>query len=143
MFSVYIVNRAGSLIYQKDLSEAMPRLDGNDYIRCGSTFHTLSSIADQIAPISSTGIEAIQTDTFALRCFHSLTGLKIFVLAEKDARDADLVEILSAIYKHYSDYVMKNPFYTDGMLIKVALFEEKINSLAKAYQAHYKAHYRS
>ena len=142
MFSVYIVNRAGSLIYQKDLAESMPRLDGNDYIRCGSTFHTLSSIADQIAPVASSGIAAIQTDTFALRCLHSLTGLKIFVLAEKDARDADLVEILSAIYKHYSDYVMKNPFYTDGMLIKVSLFEEKIDSLAKAYRARYKAHYR-
>ena len=144
LFSVYIVNRAGSLIYQKDLApEAMPRLDGNDYIRCGSTFHTLSSIAEQIAPTAvSSGIAAIQTDTFALRCLHSLTGLKFFVLAERDARDADLAEVLSAIYKHYSDYVMKNPFYTEGMLIKVALFEEKIDSLAKAYRAHYNTHYR-
>ena len=142
LFSVYIVNRAGSLIYQKDLSPNLPRLDGNDYIRCGSTFHTLSSIAEQIAPVASSGIHAVQTDTFTLRCFHSVTGLKIFVLAEKDTRDADLTEVLSSIYKNYSDYVMKNPFYTEGMLIKVALFEEKIDNMAKAFRAHYKTHYR-
>ena len=128
LFALYIVNRAGTLIYQKNLAANMPTLSGNEYIRAGSTFHTLSSIAEQAAPVLSAGIESIHTDAFTLRCLHSLTGFKFVILAERNANESDLAEVLAGIYRNFSDYVQKNPFYTEGMLIKIDLFEDKVSS---------------
>ena len=50
--------------------------------------------------------------------------------------------MLAGIYRHFSDYVQKNPFYTEGMLIKIDLFEDKVTRLADKFAAHYKAHYK-
>ena len=44
IYSLYIINKAGGLIYQKDFL-ALPRLAGNDYLRLLSTFHSLHAIA--------------------------------------------------------------------------------------------------
>ena len=41
---LFIINRSGGLIYNQDLSAAAPRLDTNDWLRLGSTFHSLHAI---------------------------------------------------------------------------------------------------
>lgn len=45
LFSLYVINKAGGLIYQQDLSAAAPRLSSNDHLRLGSTFHSMHAIA--------------------------------------------------------------------------------------------------
>lgn len=45
LHSLYIINKAGGLIYQQDLSAAAPRLSSNDHLRLGSTFHSMHAIA--------------------------------------------------------------------------------------------------
>ncbi len=72
---LFIINRSGGLIFNKNLSSMAPNLNVNDCLRLGSTFHGLHAIATQVAPIISAGIEKIETEAFKLQCFQSLTGI--------------------------------------------------------------------
>ena len=143
LYSLYIVNSSGTLIYQRNLQSNLPKLEDNDYIRIGSTFHTLNAMAKQAAPIfSRVGIDTLYTDTFAMKCLETRTGFTFFLLADRRAPDSDLSEVLSAVYRDFSDYVNKNPFYTDGQKVKVEKFEERVTKLAHRFEQHFKAHYR-
>ena len=64
---LFIINKSGGLIYNQDLSPSAPRLTSNDWLRLGSTFHSLHAIAAQVAPIVSGGIEKLETDTLKLQ----------------------------------------------------------------------------
>ena len=142
LFALYITNSAGTLIYQRNLDPTIPTLPDNDYIRMGSTFHTLNAMAKQAAPVVSTGIDTLYADTFVLKCLHTATGFTFFVLADRKAPDSDLAEVLSAIYMHFADYVQKNPFYTEGQRVKVEKFETKVTALSKRFAQHFKTHYK-
>ena len=48
----YIVNKAGGLIFNRDLAPGVPRLSTNEYLRSASTFHSLYAIASQVRPCS-------------------------------------------------------------------------------------------
>ena len=102
---LFIINRSGGLIYNRNLSAAAPNLTTNDSLRLGSTFHGLHAIATQIAPVLSVGIEKLETDTFKLQCFQSLTGVKFVVTALPGTNDVD--QFLQSCYEIYSDYVLK------------------------------------
>lgn len=54
VYSVYLINKAGGLIYQKDFSP-VPKRSTNDYLRLASTFHSMHAITAkgiQIAPLN-------------------------------------------------------------------------------------------
>jgi len=72
---LFIINRSGGLIYNKNLDTSSSNLTSNDWLRLGSTFHGLHAIATQIAPTKSNGIEKLETDIFSLMCFQSQTGI--------------------------------------------------------------------
>ena len=63
-----IINKSGGLVYNQDLSPQAAQLDSNDWLRIGSTFHSLHEIARSIPPGRSSGIVALETSSFALRC---------------------------------------------------------------------------
>jgi trafficking protein particle complex subunit 4 len=130
---LFIISRSGGLIYNQDLSEAAPHLTTNDWLRFGSTFHGLHAIAGQIAPIISGGIEKLETGTFKLQCFQSLTGVKFVLTAEANTPDMDTV--LQKVYEAYADYVLKNPFYELDMPIRVELFSQAVNKITAQYSA--------
>ena len=71
---LFIINRSGGLVFSKNLSALAPILSTNDCLRLGSTFHGLHAITTQIAPIISSGIEKMETDSFILQCLQTLTG---------------------------------------------------------------------
>jgi hypothetical protein len=100
---LYIINRAGGLIFNRNLSNAAPNVSVNETLRLGSTFHGLHAIATQIAPVISLGIEKLETDTFKLQCFQSLTGVKFFVTAVPGTPDVE--SIFQEIYFLYSEYL--------------------------------------
>jgi trafficking protein particle complex subunit 4 len=68
----------------------------------------LHTIATQVAPVLSAGIEKLETDTFKLQCFQSVTGVKFVVTATPLASDIDL--FLQGVYELYADYVLKVRF---------------------------------
>eukprot|EP00947_MAST-08B_sp_MAST-8B-sp1_P003860 g3860.t1 len=119
LYSLFIINKAGGLIFNVDLSAAVPKHSGNEYMRLASTFHGLFEISSEVAPLLSNGIEILDADTFRLQCLKTLTGLKFFVLAKPGSTDLD--QVLRNIYILYTDYVLKNPFYELDQPIRTAL----------------------
>jgi len=83
--------------YNQQLQEKAPQLSSNDWLRGGSTFHSLHAIARQIAPCRSKGIVTLETEGFVLRCFQTLTGIKFVLTAEKGTSSMDVV--LNMVYE--------------------------------------------
>jgi len=97
------------------------------------------------------GIVSLEAKGFRLQSFQTLTGLKIFVTAaplvattgdsssnsDRDKNTAMIIhqhhlyldKILLSVYRLYSDYVLKNPFYKLDMPIRFELFDEQIIKL--------------
>lgn len=85
----------------------------------------LFAIGSQLSPEQgSSGIEMLETDTFKLHCFQTLTGIKFVVLA--DPRQAGIDSLLRKIYEIYSDFALKNPFYSLEMPIRCELFDQNL-----------------
>ena len=76
LYSLFIINKAGGLIFNVDLSAAVPKHSGNEYMRLASTFHGLFEISSEVAPLLSNGIEILDADTFRLQCLKTLTGTR-------------------------------------------------------------------
>lgn len=129
IFSLYIINKSGGLIFYKDYGSA-GRMDTNDSLRLASLWHSMHAISQQLSPVvGCSGIELLEADTFDLHCFQSLTGTKFFVVSEPGTQHME--GLLKFIYELYTDYVLKNPFYEMEMPIRCELFD--IN-LAQAIQ---------
>lgn len=67
---------------------------------------------------SSSGIELFETDNFRLNCFQTLTGVKFIVISDLSSMSAAKETLLRKIYELYSDYALKNPFYSLEMPIR-------------------------
>lgn len=131
IYSIYIINKSGGLIYQRNYSNAA-YVDTNDALRLASIWHSVNAISCQISPVTGcNGIELLEADTFDLHCFQSLTGIKFVLIVEP--RSSNVMPFLKKIYEYYSDYVLKNPFYEIEMPIKCELFEEKIEHAIKNF----------
>ncbi|XP_035833117.1 serine/threonine-protein kinase STY13-like [Helianthus annuus] len=77
IYSLYIINKSGGLIFYKDYG-LQGRMDTNDSLRLASLWHSMHAISQQISPIQGcSGIELLETDTFDLHCFQSLTVVKV------------------------------------------------------------------
>lgn len=48
---LFIVNKSGGLIYHRPLSAKAPKLGTNEWLRIGSTFHSLHAIAAEASPV--------------------------------------------------------------------------------------------
>jgi len=141
IFSLYIINKAGGLIYQKDYV-GQSRLSGNDYLRVASTFHSLHAISGRglnLAPtqiscppstgnpsnlaLSNVGITSIDCRDYRLNCVQTLTGIKFLILSSPTSNSHFTDKLLNSIYSLYVDYVLKNPFYEIEMPIRCELFD--------------------
>ncbi|KAM6295786.1 trafficking protein particle complex subunit 4 isoform 4-T4 [Aegotheles albertisi] len=146
IFSVYVVNKAGGLIYQLD--HYAPRADTEktfsfpldlvlrphdervvvafgqrDGIRVGHAVLAING-TEVNGRFTADGKDMLETDTFKLHCFQTLTGIKFVVLA--DPRQAGIDSLLRKIYEIYSDFALKNPFYSLEMPIRCELFDQNL-----------------
>ena len=153
VFSVWIVNKSGGLIFYKNyanderattlttttLTTTTPKptdttrvdfstgLDVNDTLRLASVWHSLHAISRMrsVAPVrKSSGIELLETSTFNLHCFETKTGIKFMVVGGKNAIGVE--RLLRRVYDVYADFAMKNPFYELEQPIQAELFEERV-----------------
>lgn len=112
IFSIYILNKAGGLIYQKDLNAGLSKLSANDYLVLAGTLHGVHAIATRIRPAgvstraedhasvnasilatgkaklpntNHTGLQHIETDQFSLHVFQTLTGVKFVIVTSNSA----------------------------------------------------------
>ncbi|KAF8929003.1 Sybindin-like family-domain-containing protein [Dissophora ornata] len=131
IFSIYIINKAGGLVYNKDYSEGLSKLTSNEYLVLAGTFHGVHAITSKISPVpGSSGIEMLETDTFRIHCFQTLTGTKFLLVA--DPQQPSIDHTMKKIYEVYSDYCVKNPFQNPEMPIRSEQFDVHLLKLVKA-----------
>jgi hypothetical protein len=136
MYSVYLVNKHGSLLFSQDFV-SRPNISVNEKIRLASTFHAISAMAVELTP-SLTGLSSqtggIDTVTFnncTLYCKHCYTGLQIILVCDTSysRKSSTISDLLNQIHALYSDYVLKNPFYHLDMPIRLAGFNRGLKQL--------------
>ncbi|KAG0263131.1 hypothetical protein BG011_009233 [Mortierella polycephala] len=131
IFSIYIINKAGGLVYNKDYSEGLSKLTSNEYLVLAGTFHGVHAITSKISPVpGSSGIEMLETDTFRIHCFQTLTGTKFLLVA--DPHQSSIDHTMRKIYETYSDYCVKNPFQNPEMPIRSEQFDVHLLKLVKS-----------
>jgi len=191
VYSLYIINKAGGLIYQNDINPGLSRLSANEYLVLAGTVHGVFAIASRLTPTAlkvstpsigssntssitsssnsisqlnsnstilsnyskgamnavsnsnTSGLKSVETKYFSMYIFQTLTGLKLILITSPNGisntggdlnRNTELAEsVLRRIYSIYSDYVMKNPFYSLDMPIRVDLFDQKVTELIKTF----------
>lgn len=52
---LFIVNKSGGLIHHRPLGPRAPRIGTNEWLRIGSTFHSLHAIAAEASPVRLPG----------------------------------------------------------------------------------------
>jgi len=133
LLQIFIINRNGGVVFNKSfLSGKAPSQSINDVLRIGATFHSLSEIVKQFAPTESGGMEKIETSTFKLQCFQTLTGVKFVVTATLDS--PDLEPWCQKVYEIYSNYALKNPFYEMEQPINCDLFNSQLEIQARSFR---------
>jgi trafficking protein particle complex subunit 4 len=90
---LFIVNKSGGLIHHRPLSPKAPKIGTNEWLRIGSTFHSLHAIAAEASPVrlpsgknpagADDGIEEIVAGNLILRCLQTRTGIKFVVTADR------------------------------------------------------------
>ncbi|XP_071396240.1 trafficking protein particle complex subunit 4 isoform X5 [Centroberyx affinis] len=109
IFSVYVVNKAGGLIYQYD-----------NYVPRAEAEKTFSYPLDLVLKIHDEKVVV----SFGQR--DGIRGIKFIVLA--DPRQSGIDALLRKIYEIYSDFALKNPFYSLEMPIRCELFDQNLKS---------------
>ncbi|XP_022097663.1 trafficking protein particle complex subunit 4-like [Acanthaster planci] len=105
-----------------------PKLSTNERIMLASMFHSLYAIGSQLSPAQkSSGIQVLETDSFKLHCLQTLSGIKLIVLA--DPKQGGIDALLKKIYEVYSDFALKNPFYSIDMPIRCQLFDDNLKAV--------------
>jgi len=138
VFALIIINKAGGLIYQRDFHEGLNKLSINDYLVLAGTFHGVHAITKGLSPVPRTaeqpltGIEVLESETFRMQCFQTLTGTKFLLFTEPHQPNVDV--IIRKVYELYADYVMKNPFYQIEMPIRCDAFDRNLGSYIKPRQ---------
>lgn len=142
---LFIVNKSGGLIHHRALSPKAPQISTNEWLRIGSTFHSLHAIATEASPLklpgnkkagADDGIEEIQANGMTLKCLQTRTGIKFVITAEpKTAASIDLGKVLREIYILYTDCALKDPFYELEMPIRCELFTQGVENLIKRVES--------
>jgi len=120
--------------YPINLKFGLMRLTTNEKIVLSSMFHSLYAIAAlQIGSrkdhkLKSSGIEIMETNNFRLNCFQTMTGVKFLIVSDLTVpANKDL--LLKKIYELYTDYALKNPFYSLDMPIRCELFDNNLQAI--------------
>ncbi|KAI6127738.1 TRAPP complex subunit Trs23 [Pisolithus croceorrhizus] len=128
VFGLWVINKAGGLVYQRNFTDGLAQLTSNEYLVLAGTLHGIHAITSRLSPAGpSSGAQVIEGESFKLTILLTLTGTK-FVLSTP-LTEAAAESILQRVYEIYSDTVMKNPFHTPEMPIRSDGFDSRIVAL--------------
>ncbi|KAI5453763.1 hypothetical protein NCC49_005576 [Naganishia albida] len=131
VYGVWIINKAGGLIFQRNYGAGIAQLSSNEYLVMAGTLHGVHAITSRIAPVpKSSGAQIIESESFKMTIHMTLTGIKFVLISSVDMANAE--SILQKIYEAYADAVMKNPFYTLEMPINASGFDARMNAIIAA-----------
>lgn len=82
MASLWIINKAGGLIYNVDYSKTPSGLSSNDYLILAGTLHGIHAItsrlsptgANKVGPRAETGVQQLQANGFDMNVMATATG---------------------------------------------------------------------
>lgn len=135
IFSVWLINRAGGLIYHRawEYGPAKhPKLLANDLLVVASTLQSVHAISARVSPLAgSSGLQMIEYPDggFRLYCHQVLTGLKVIAIVDAGQNNVDV--LIRRIHEVFSDYALKNPFYRPEMPVRSDLFEFHLARLVR------------
>ncbi|EDR14387.1 transport protein particle complex subunit [Laccaria bicolor S238N-H82] len=128
IYGLWVINKAGGLVYQRNFAEGLAQLTSNEYLVLAGTLHGIHAITSRLSPMgSSSGAQVIEGETFKMTISLTVTGTKFVLLTSLAESKADI--ILQKVYDIYADAVMKNPFHTPEMPIRSEGFDARITSL--------------
>lgn len=114
--------------YPISIRAGKPKPNTNERIMLASMFHSLFAISCKLSPCDkSSGIELLESNSFKLHCFQTITGVKFFVMT--DTRVNTMDTFLKKLYELYGDFALKNPFYSLEMPIRCDLFDTNLQKL--------------
>ncbi|OBZ65792.1 Transport protein particle subunit trs23 [Grifola frondosa] len=102
-FGLWVINKAGGLVYQRNVGDGLPNLTSNEYLVLAERF--------------TLGAHVISGETFKMTILLTATGTKFVLLTSLVEPTAE--SVLQKVYEVYADAVMKNPFHTPEMPIGV------------------------
>ncbi|CBY20552.1 unnamed protein product [Oikopleura dioica] len=115
--------------YPVNLRFGVPKITSNEKIIMASTFHTVFAFSCQLSPQpGSSGIKAMDCGSYKFFCFQSPTGTKFICQTDTKVTDERAEAFLEKCYEIYSDYALKNPFYSLEMPIRADLFDIHLKS---------------
>ena len=99
-------------MYSRDFSSPGGRvISENKRITWASALHGFLALSKELSPIQDSGAaEIIETAEYTLHCYSTLTELRIIVSTHTSVSRVE--GLMSELYSAYTDYVLKNPFYT-------------------------------
>mmetsp|Transcript_10189 Transcript_10189/g.24514 ORF Transcript_10189/g.24514 Transcript_10189/m.24514 type:complete len:141 (-) Transcript_10189:392-814(-) len=135
LLALYINNKSGGLIYQRNFAASAAKLRDNDQLTVASMLSSIALILQELSPVSrSRPMSSLEANGFVLSCFDVPTGLKMVLLAEPGTQGLEL--LLKAVYSLYADYALKNPFYELDMPIRCDKFDERLTRLLADFTRH-------
>jgi hypothetical protein len=139
-YFLLIVNKNGSLIYDKSISVNL-QLNSNEVINMASIFYSMHAISSKLTPpgyektselkLENNGIEIIESSAMKLVCKQTLTKIKFILVTDPTTSNDEIEKTFNKIYNLYSDTVSKNPFYDLDMPIRLDNFDIGINNIFK------------
>jgi len=128
IYGLWVINKAGGLVYQRNFADGLAQLTSNEYLVLAGTLHGIHAITSRLSPIgSSSGAHVIEGESLKLTILLTATGTKFVLLTSLAETSADAV--LQKAYEAYTDAVMKNPFHTPEMPIRSEGFDLRISTL--------------
>ncbi|KAJ6490489.1 transport protein particle complex subunit [Mycena vulgaris] len=128
IFGLWVINKAGGLVYQRNFAEGLAQLTSNEYLVLAGTLHGIHAITSRLSPMgSSSGAQVIEGESFKMTILLTATATKFVLLTSLTEPNPD--NVLQKVYEIYSDAVMKNPFHTPEMPIRSEGFDTRIAAL--------------
>lgn len=148
----------------QNFSPRAAELRDNDQMMVSSTFNSITLILQELCPAKgSRPMRVLEASGFTLATHDTLTGLKLFMLAEPGTQGAPrrraaavhrppraprprpacpppcapcpgLELLLRAIFSLYCDYALKSPFYELDMPVHCDKFDERLTKLIADFQ---------
>ncbi|KAJ7172116.1 transport protein particle complex subunit [Mycena filopes] len=128
IFGLWVINKAGGLVYQRNFADGLAQLTSNEYLVLAGTLHGIHAITSRLSPMgSSSGAQVIEGESFKMTILLTATATKFVLLTSLAELNPD--STLQKVYEIYSDAVMKNPFHTPEMPIRSEGFDTRITAL--------------
>ncbi|XP_077239597.1 uncharacterized protein LOC143880457 [Tasmannia lanceolata] len=144
MNMMYVFNRNGVCLFYREWNRPLKTLNPqqDNKLMFGLLF-SLKSLTAKMDPTSvdkgnlgvpqlpgqGCSFHSFRTNTYKLSLMETPSGIKIILVTHP--KTGDLREALRYIYNIYVEYVVKNPLYTPGTLIRCELFNSTLDQYVK------------